>query len=484
MSLWSRVRSFFVQDAKPLPLVVRKADGWKNAYTGASTAFDKLMHGHFEYEPLDRFTLEQLYYGNDIARKIIDHIVYDSMREGYELKGIDPEDQKTLRARAKEMQIDEKVQNALKWARLYGGTGLLLGVQDFKPMIEPLDPEGAFDFTYVRAVDRRYAFSVFWDENIFSTDYGNPAIWLVGAYSGPFAYCHTSRFIPIRGTSTDEVTKRRLQGWGFPTLQPVYDVLRGLGQAEHAAIQVLVDMNLDVFKLQGLVAAVAADQQQVVADRMMQVDMRKSAGKSILLDKDGEDMERLAGNVPAGVSQILEHLLYRISCASDMPVSVLFGRAPQGMNATGDMDVRLWYDRVKAFQNDVVKPILMRIYKAMCLSEGVTCEDLEIEFTSLYQMTPSEQADVYSKMATADGLYLGEGVLTPEEVAKSRFKPNGFNLIVEIDPDLPREKPLDPALDPEVQGPLKEQDADLAKEQAKAAPPGDSAAKSQPFGGK
>lgn len=481
MSLWSRIRQIFDGGTPEFPFKGWKQDGWVNPYTGASTGLDKLMHGHFEYEPLDRFTLEQLYYGNDIARKIIDHIVYDSMREGYEIKGVDPEIAEDLKTRAAEMMIDEKVQNALKWARLYGGTGLLLGVQDFRPMVEPLDPEGQFDFTYVRAVDRRYAFSVFWDENIFSTDYGNPAVWLVGAYSGPFAYCHTSRFIPIRGTGTDEVTKRRLQGWGFPTLQPVYDVLRGLGQAEHAAIQVLVDMNIDVFQLSGLTAAVAADQQQTVADRMMAVDMRKSAHKSILLDKDGEDMKRLAGNVPAGVSQILDHLLYRISCAADMPVSVLFGRAPQGMNATGDMDVRLWYDRVKAFQKDVIKPVLVRIFKAICASMQIDSEDLDIEFISLYQMTPTEQAEVYQKTAAADAVYMGEGVLTPEEVAKSRFKPNGFSLVVEIDPDLPREKPIDPALDPEVQGPLKEQDAKFAPK-AKATPPGAPTPKGSPPG--
>ena len=426
-----------------------RLDGWVNPYTGSSVpGVDKLIHGQFEYQPLDRFTLDNLYYGNDIARKIIDHIVYDAFREGYTIsmgESSKEEDVKKIQKRAEELHVDQKLQAGFKWARLYGGSGILLGIQDFKPLSEPAEDDAAVDFTYIRPVDKRYAFSSFWNEDVTSPEYGDPAVWLVGAYSGPFAYVHSSRFFAIRGISTDEVMKRRLQGWGFPSLQPVYDVLQGLGQAEHAAIQILADMNLDVFKLKGLTAAVASNNTAIVQERMHDVNMRKSAHRAMLIDADSEAMERLAGNVSGGVGPILDHVLYRIACAADMPVSILFGRSPAGMNATGDMDIRIWYDRVKAYQKDQIKPILMQILRRIALSLDIDPTDLDVEFRSLYQLSASEQAQVYSQTATADVAYIGEGVLTIEEVAKSRFgKGPKFNQDTEIDPDVDREKPVDP----------------------------------------
>lgn len=433
---------------------IARMDGWINTYTGANVpGVDKTVHGYFDYQPLDQWMLENLYYGNDVARKIIDQIVFDTFREGYTvtLDG-DADKGQPLIDRAAELKVDHKVAQSFKWARLYGGAGLLLGVQDMKPLQEPVKPDVKSDFTYVRPVDKRYANAVFWDTDVESPDYGDPRTWLVGSYSGQFAFVHTSRFICIRGISTDEVTKRRLQGWGFPTLQPVFDVLQGLGQAEHAAINTLVDMNVDVFSLKGLTQAVAAKRGAVIQERLHAVDMRKGVHKSVLIDAENEKYERHAGNIPSGVDAILNHVLYRISCAADMPVSILFGRAPQGMNATGDMDVRLWYDRVKAFQKDDVKPVLMAIYRRIGASLGIDCSKLDIVFATMYQLTSTEQAALEKTTAEKDAIYLDQGVLTPEEVAKSRYGSGRvFRTETEIDPDLPREKPTTP-VDPAATG--------------------------------
>ena len=83
--MFERVRAWLgLQQPK---VIKYRSDGWENHYTGASLhGRDKLVSGHFFYEPLDPLTLEQLYYGFDLARKIVHQIVYDAMRQGYELK--------------------------------------------------------------------------------------------------------------------------------------------------------------------------------------------------------------------------------------------------------------------------------------------------------------------------------------------------------------------------------------------------------------
>lgn len=400
--------------------VVWRGDGWGNEYTGHNLeGRDKLVHGLFMADTyLDPQYLNILYYGNDLARRIVDGVVFDATRAGYTIKlaeeAQDALDQ--MKQRADALRVDEKVQNALKFARLYGGTGLLLGIQDLIPMVEPVNPEGKSDITYIRAVDKRYAFSVFWNENPLSADYGDPAIWLVGSYTGPFAYVHASRFIPIRGITTDEVTKRKIQGWGYPVLQPVYDVLRSLGQAEHSAVQVMVDMNLDVFYINGLIQAVGAGRAGVISERMHAVDMQKNTNQSVIMDKDQEKVERLAGNIPPGVQAILEHLMYRISAAADMPVNILFGRTPGGLNATGKFDTDTWQNRVQAYQKDTLRPIYLRIYQAIALSLGIDPLGMDITFTALAQPDPKMEADTAKTEAETHDLHMNQGVVSPDEV--------------------------------------------------------------------
>ena len=44
-----------------------------------------------------------------------------------------------------------------------------------------------------------------------------------------------------------------------------------------------------------------------------------------------------------------------------------------------------------------------------------------LKWPSLWQMSPTEEADYRNKIATTDGIYLQNQVLTPAEVAVSRF---------------------------------------------------------------
>jgi hypothetical protein len=69
-----------------------------------------------------------------------------------------------------------------------------------------------------------------------------------------------------------------------------------------------------------------------------------------LIDADGETFERKATPIE-GLSDLLEQFALRLAAAIEVPVSLLMGQAPAGLNATGDTDVRWLYSRVKSRQN-------------------------------------------------------------------------------------------------------------------------------------
>lgn len=149
--------------------------------------------------------------------------------------------------------------------------------------------------------------------------------------------------------------------------------------------------------------------------------MSRSVSRSILLDAEDEDFRRDSYSF-AGIPEILEKLMLRLSSAARIPVSLLMGQAPAGMNATGESDIRFFYDQVRAEQ-EALKPKLENLIKIIVADENAR---IKITFPALWQMTDREKAELRRMEAETDRIYLQEGVLLPEEVAIKRFSSGDF----------------------------------------------------------
>jgi hypothetical protein len=66
-------------------------------------------------------------------------------------------------------------------------------------------------------------------------------------------------------------------------------------------------------------------------------------------------------------------------------------------------------------------------------TRGVEPEGWRVVLPSLWQPTPVEEADIRAKQATIDTAYITAQVLTPEEVAVSRFRKEGYSTDTSID---------------------------------------------------
>jgi hypothetical protein len=121
-----------------------------------------------------------------------------------------------------------------------------------------------------------------------------------------------------------------------------------------------------------------------------------------------------------------------------MPVIVLLRQSPSGLNATGDADIRLWYDQVREYQTDVLRDPISRFYELVFAAQdfaGARPDAWEVKFDRLWQMTDVEQAALEKSVAERDKIYIDAGVILPEEVAVNRFKARGFSMDTQIDLD-------------------------------------------------
>ena len=428
--------------AKLYDSLQKREDYWINQSTGVGT--DKDRHRNMQQfrsaRPTDE-ELEAYYVDNDIAATIVDRVPEEGMRQGYTLKFEGEklgEAAEIVRWGEEKYSVGNTILQADKWARLFGGAAVLYGADNIKSLEEPLT-EG-YEVEFIRPVARTDMDTALWynsEEDVLTNKYGKPEVFRTtfrsgGASASPTPI-HESRFHIIQGVLS---TQRRFienDGWGDSVLTRVIDILKRFDGSWISVMHILTDSSVPVYKIKDLMSLLESDQIEALLSRMSLIDQSKNNLRPIVLDADGESYERVASQL-TDVASVLQNSMVRMSGAAKLPVSILFGQAPAGLNASPEGDLRNLYDKVDVERKEKFGPALLAVY-SMLLSQktsptkGRVPKGLTVEFPSLWQADPIQAATLYQMMSTADGVYIANQVMDPEEVAVFRAEtaqPFGF----------------------------------------------------------
>ncbi len=440
-----------------------RVDGWENRTSGLGTFMrDKVMATRYvTHAPLMPMELDALYM-DDMAARIVDKLPEDCIRQGFKVQigaapdeEVDVNDQREFEEgifdKLDELKAIPKLIEAWCWGRLYGGGAVYVMTDDPAKPEEPLDETKIKSIHGLYTIDRRDLMPFTWDSDHTSPTFGEPIVYMVtvvappgiGSVATPYAplvLIHASRLIVFEGARTPLRRKLENGGWALSVLQRPHEVLRQFNVAWQSVTHLMSDSAQAVYKMNGLIKMLASGGKADVLQRMELVDLERSNARALVIDKDGEEFERKDTNF-TGAEKILEKFLVRLAAAADMPVTVLTGQSPAGLNATGESDRGLWDDRVKAGQVVILKPRLERLITLVMAAKdgptkGVAQDSWCIEFNALRQMTELEIATLRNTVATMDKTYIDAGVVTPEEVAQSRFPAMGWNMDMKINLDL------------------------------------------------
>lgn len=390
-------------------------DSWQNLLSGLGTGRDKSTYTHVTpMGALSMDYLESLFLTDDIAARICELVPFEMLRQGISIK-IDDEE-------LKHDDMVEVVREALIKSRIFGAAFIYVGANDGMFQEQQLIVERVKGVHFLNVLTPKDLSHHSFYQDPTNADYGKPELYRLNAslpnQTSPLI--HESRLIPFFGALSLSPKK-------FPpsVLQRIYPVLQQFHTAWQATAHLMTDAAQGIFKLKGLHSAVASNRSEELLKRMELVDMSRSISRSILLDAEDEDFRRDSYGF-AGVPEILEKMMLRLAAAARLPVSLLMGQAPAGMNATGESDTRFFYDQVRAEQ-EALKPKLERLIKII---NGNDSANVSIEFPALWQMTDREKAELRRMEAETDRIYLQEGVLLPEEVALKRFSHGEFAIDV------------------------------------------------------
>lgn len=416
-------------------------DGLENAISGLGTSRDKRTFGdYFMPVVLNKQTLEAMYRTSWLAGKIVDVVADDMTREWITFNGDDEagdKQRKALLEAEKRLGVRAKINEALKWARLYGGAVVILGTSDSvangAAMMQPLNTDAVKrgDLRYLAILDR-------WRVSASSdlvTDLNDPAFGLPSHYliAESSLRVHHSRVLRFNGTRLPYFAWTANARWDDSVLQRVFEKVRDADTVSGGIASMVFEANVDVVRLDGLADLLTQrDGEEKIRKRLTTALMGKSFNKALILDKDDEYEKK--GNNFSGLSQVMQQVIIEVCGAADIPMTRLYGQSAKGLNATGDGDARNYYDMIRAKQQAELRAPLERLYRLIAVSEfGAVPENFEFEFVSLWQMSDTDRAALEYQRAQRDQIYVNMGAV-PEHVVTGELLENGTyrNLTPEI----------------------------------------------------
>lgn len=428
-----------------------REDGYVNLLNKYGTKQDNSEAYKFEREPvIPDMQLTGLYEGNGLFSKIIDTPAEEALKHGFDLNLKSDELNAFVEDALDDLEWEEKAATAIKWARLYGGALIVMLIDDGRGLEEPVDWE------HIRSIDelRVYERSIVQPDyaSLYQQDYGGkgvgnrvskfgqPEYYYVSSIYGSFKV-HESRCLVFRnGVLPEQTSNATYLFWGMPEYVRIRRALRETVTAHTDSVKLLERSVQAIYSMKGLASLLTTDDgENQVLKRLQLVDTSRGLLNSIAIDSEGEQYDFKTFQF-SGVKDVIDATCNMLSALTNIPQTILFGRSPAGMNATGDSDFESYYNFVEKIQRLMLKrnlrTLLDVVFRAGIASGDVTEEpDYKLEFNPLWSLSDTEQAAVDQtkaqtalvKAQTAQA-YVDMQALDPTEVRRRLASDEEFDV--------------------------------------------------------
>lgn len=431
-------------------MVSERMDGWASALLGYNTAKDKRTYTTFQAPQTNWVENLEMWRGDDLAGRIVETIPNEMMRQGWELC-VEGEDGKDISSDVmqllEDLGCDDKLWTALCCERALGGAGVLLGGNDLRGFSSPLDLTKLKELNFLEVFEPSELPAEQWQRDPTKRGFGSPLTYRLnpmasGGASRQGEVIHESRLLLFPGIRVSRRQVTTQAGWGDAVLTRCRETLRDFQTTWTAAGLLAADFAQSVWKIKGLAEIIALDQDKALQTRIAMMELARSSVRATVIDGEAEEFERKSTPI-TGLPELLDRFATRLAAAADMPVTLLMGQSPAGLNATGESDIRTFYDRIKSMQHRKLRPALEKLCRAAFSVLGYEePEDWYIEFHPLWQPTEQEMAQTRLTQASVDSIYVGQlGILGAEEVRKARFGGRKWSGNTQVDPDSPLPEP-------------------------------------------
>nr|DAO06821.1 MAG TPA: Portal [Caudoviricetes sp.] len=410
-----------------------RSDGFFNAFLGYGTRRrDPFTHTYFHSGQVESIAArwheyEELFTYNGIAQKIIKIPANDAVRAGFTLGDGDSklEQNKAVQSIMEDLNFQSVFSKALCWDRLYGGGVVLMLIDDGGELQDPLNESAIKGIRKLVVYDAQDVTPEYDYQDPNHPLYGKPETYTIVGYNGGAFSVHESRLLIFDGSLISNRERRQRNGWGGSIMEQVRDNLMRFVSSQEFSLMAMERMSQSVLKLSGMGNVLSTDEgEKIIQKRLQLIDMARGMMNTIALDT--EDEYNIETITMGGLCEMVDKFETALSAAADIPITVLMGQSPGGLDATGDSDLENYYNMVDRIRQRTLKPKINRLLHLLSLAHDVPLnlpDEYTIEFGKLWSPSAKEEAD--TKMAEAEARardaatatqYVSIGALDTQEV--------------------------------------------------------------------
>lgn len=357
---------------------------------------------------------------NPLMRLIVDTISDESTRKWVSLQGVDnnvkEEDIKRVTKACEKWQLREVFKAASELVGFQGGCLLFIDVgANNEELVTPLvisdKTIGKGKLKALTIVEPMQVYPGVYDaSNPLSARYFRPDTWIVQGVE-----VHVSRFFCFTNNVPSLMLKPAYNFFGIPLVQLALCYVKNFESSRDASAEIVHNFSLLGLKTNMMQILNPDGREQLQRRAKMMLGAKRTLGMAII-DKEKEEMFQIDTPM-SGLKDLVGQQLELLALISGIPVTKLFGTAPQGMDATGEGDMRNFYDKIRTwqeilyFKNFKLARELIELTEFGSITPGIT----EV-WEPLKESDPTEQANIRKTNADADAIYLDRGVVLPEEV--------------------------------------------------------------------
>jgi phage-related protein (TIGR01555 family) len=432
-------------------------DSFQNFAMSLGIGTDNALSGStYGFNPLTRVRtlLEWMYRGSWLAGAAVDIRADDMTRNGIEYSTLlKPKDIEGLMAAEIRFGMWDKMNEAVKWGKLYGGSLMVMMIDGQNQATElRLDTIKKGQFKGFLVLDR-WMVEPSMESLVqeMGPNTGLPMFYRVVADAPGLAkqVIHHSRVIRFGGVRLPYYQRVAENMWDMSVIERLYDRMVAFDSSTQGAAQLVHKSFLRTLKLKGLRQA-AITGGTALAGITAQVDMmrRFQSNEGITMIDADDDLVVEGASSFSGIAEALGQFGQQISGALEVPLTRLFGQSPTGFNS-GDSDIRNYNDSILHDQEKHRVPVQTAL-QVMAKSEGIRLPDnFGWNFRPLYQLDDTQKADIAGKITDAVSKAM-EGAIIGRKTALTELRNSAkltglFTSITDKDINEAESDPPDPS---------------------------------------
>lgn len=378
--------------------------------------------------PVTRMTqnyalLNSMYRNDWIATQIIDALPHDMVKNWYSITSqLQPDQLSRLSTVERQTHLKQRLLEGLKWGRLFGGAAGIIVIEGQEDMLsEPLDLQAIMPGQFKGLIVADRWNGIYPDSSIVQDladpDFGLPEYYIF-SMPGTELTCgirvHHSRIIRFSGRELPYVERISESLWGMSELEHVYAELNKRNTASANIAQLIFQANIRTYKMADLGQTLMATDPQSQRDLYQTLSMQNFLMSNMGLNVMDKDDDFVTNQYTfSGLSDVYELFMMDVAGAAEIPVTRLFGRSPAGMNATGESDLRNYYDKVRQQQEAQLRPAIEKLLPILCMSTwGMIPDELTFDFNPVRDTSDEERSNLIQQAANAINSVFQSGIIS------------------------------------------------------------------------